>query len=150
MTRGVLIVTATLAGLLLAPVANGGGSSGLTEVVVTLDAPPLAEAIRTSRVLTSRAKAARLDLRNPTSAGYLASLAAAQRTVATRITTTIPGARVTWRYQVVLDGLAIVSASRDQLAGTLNGAVKVFNSDSYRGAPSAWCPSGGHQFVLTR
>jgi subtilisin family serine protease len=151
LTRGVLIVTVTLAALLLVPVASGGRSSGLAEVVVTLDAPPLAEAIRTSRVLTGRAKAARLDLRSPTSVGYLASLTAAQRTVAARITTTIPGARVTWRYQVVLDGLAVL-VPRSQLGrlAATDGVAKVWPNVAYRplldrspgliGAPQMWSP----------
>jgi subtilisin family serine protease len=149
--RGVLIVAVTLAAVLLVPVANAGRSTGLIEVVVSLDAPPLAEAIRSSRVLTGRAKAARLDLRSPTSVGYLASLAAAQRAVAARIATTIPEARVTWRYQVVLDGLAVLlpRSELDRLAAT-DGVAKVWPNVAYRplldrspgliGAPQMWSP----------
>jgi subtilisin family serine protease len=149
--RGVIIVAVTLAALLLVPVANGGRSTGLAEVVVTLDAPPLAEAIRTSRVLTDRAKAARLDLRSPTSVGYLASLAASQRNAAARITSTIPDARVTRRYQVVLDGLAVLLPRSElgRLAAT-DGVAKVWPNVAYRplldrspgliGAPQMWSP----------
>jgi subtilisin family serine protease len=131
--RGVFIAAATLAALLLVPVANAGRSGGLVEVVVTLDGPPLAEAISKSRVLTSRAKAQRLDLHAPTSLGYLASLAAAQKTLATRITGSIPGSRVTWHYRVVLDGLAVLlpRSELDRLA-TTPGVAQVWPTVAYR------------------
>ncbi len=102
-------------------------------MVVTLDAPPLAEAIQQSRVLSSRAKAIRLDLRSPTSVGYLRSLASAQRTLAARVVRTIPGARITWRYRVVLDGLAVL-LPRSELGrlASISGVAKVWPNVTYR------------------
>ena len=88
------------------------------EVVVTLRAPALAQAIAESRVLTASTKGRRLDLGSPTSVSYLRDLDRAQRRVARRIVRTIPSAHVRWRYRVVLDGLAIVlPASRLQEIG---------------------------------
>jgi subtilisin family serine protease len=129
----VFLLAAALAAALLCGPAEAGSRPELVEVVVTLDAPPLAEAIRQSRVLTARARTRRLDLRSPTSVDYVRSLAAAQRTVAAQITAALPDARVTWRYQVVLDGLAVV-LPRDQLGrlGTVPGVAKVWPSITYR------------------
>jgi subtilisin family serine protease len=133
LTRGVFIVVAILAALLVVPTADAGRASGLVEVVVTLDAPPLAEAISKSRVLTSRVKAQRLDLRAPMSLGYLTSLATAQRTLAERITTAIPDSRVTWRYGVVLDGLGVL-LPRSELGrlSTTPGVATVWPNVAYR------------------
>jgi subtilisin family serine protease len=131
--RGVLIVVATLAALFLSPGANAGRSTGLVEVVVTLDAPPLAEAIRTSRVLSGRVKAQRLDLRTPTSVGYLTSLAHAQHALSTRITATLPHSQVTRRYSVVLDGMAVL-LPRSELGrlAAMPGVAKVWPNVVYR------------------
>ncbi|MGE5274385.1 MAG: S8 family peptidase [Verrucomicrobiota bacterium] len=131
--RGVFIAVLALVALGLVPTANAGRSDGLVEVVVTLDAPPLVEAIRKSRVLTSRAKAQRLDLRAPTSVDYLASLANTQRALAARITTTIPGSRVTWRYGVLLDGVGVLLPRSDlgRLSAT-PGVSKVWPNVAYR------------------
>lgn len=103
------------------------------EVVVTLDAPPLAQAIQRSRVLSAHYKAERLSLRAPTSVAYLRSLTLAQGALATRITTSVPSARVTWRYQVVLNGLAVV-VPRSELRrlATVPGVAKVWPSLTYR------------------
>ena len=70
MKRGVLIAVAALAALIVAPVGQPARGDGLVEVVVTMEAPPLADAIARSRVLTGRVKARRLDLSTPTSVGY--------------------------------------------------------------------------------
>src|SRR5262249_35860617 len=53
------------------------------------------------------ARRRRLDLSSPTSVAYLRRLDTAQRAVAARIRHAIPSARIRWRYQVVLDGLAV-------------------------------------------
>jgi subtilisin family serine protease len=147
--RGVLIAAAALAALVVAPGAQPARGDGLVEVVVTMDAPPLAYAISKSRVLTGHVKAQRLDLRAPTSVGYLASLASAQRALAARITSSVPASRVTWRYSVVLDGLAVV-VPRSQLArlGSTPGVEQVWPNVTYRplldrspgliGAPQMW------------
>src|SRR5918996_1147074 len=83
-TRGLVL------GLLMALVApamafGAPPAAGKVEVVVTLDAPPLAQAIASSRALTAQARSARLNLRSPTSVSYLRSLAATQRALARRI-----------------------------------------------------------------
>jgi subtilisin family serine protease len=127
---------ALLAAALAAVSLTGGARAapvGPVEVVVTLDAPPLAEAIQRSRVLSARTKAGRLDLRSPTSTAYVAALAARQRTLAARIERSLPGARVTWRYRVVLDGLAVL-VPRDQLArlAAVPGVAKVWPNVAYR------------------
>jgi subtilisin family serine protease len=103
------------------------------EVVVTLAAPPLAEAIHDSRVLAARVRLGRLDLRSPTSLDYLRALAAAQARVAARIVADVPGARVTWRYQVVADGMAVL-LPRDQLdrLARVPGVAEVWPSVAYR------------------
>ena len=149
MKRGVVIAAAALAALLVAPAAQSARGDGPVEVVVTLDAPPLAEAISKSRVLTSTAKAQRLDLRAPMSRGYLASLATAQRALAMRITTAIPESRVTWHYSVVLNGIAVFLPRSElgRLAAT-PGVARVWPNVAYRplldrspgliGAPLMW------------
>ena len=151
MKRGVVLIAAAFAALLLAPIAAPARGSDLVEVVVTLDAPPLAEAISKSRVLTARVKAQRLDLRSATSRGYMTALATTQRTAAARIASTIPRARITWSYQVVLDGMAVL-LPRSEL-GRLSatpGIARVWPNVSYRplldrspgliGAPLMWSP----------
>jgi subtilisin family serine protease len=129
---GVIIAAAALAALAAAPAA-APASPDFVEVVVTLDAPPLAEAISKSRVLTAAARTQRLDLRAPMSRGYLASLATAQRTLAARIATTIPASRVTWHYSVLLDGLAVLLPRSElgHLAAT-PGVVQVWPNVAYR------------------
>ena len=132
MRRGVLIAAA-LAALIAAPVAQPARGDALIEVVVTMDGPPLAYAISKSRVLTGRVKAQRLNVRAPTSLGYLASLATTQRALTARITTSIPDSRITWRYGVVLNGLAVV-VPRSQLGrlGSMPGVDRVWPNVTYR------------------
>jgi len=103
------------------------------EVVVTLAAPPLAQAIQNSRVLSARVKAQRLDLRSATSVAYLKSLVGAQSAVAARIAAAIPEARVAWRYQVVLNGLAVV-VPRAEIArlDSVPGIARVWPNVTYR------------------
>jgi subtilisin family serine protease len=90
-----------------------GATADRTQVVVTLEAPSLARAIKTSRVLTPAVKARRLDLDSVTSRAYLADVRAAQRAAERRIRARIPSAKVRWRYAVVLNGLAVALARRD-------------------------------------
>jgi subtilisin family serine protease len=119
------------------------------EVVVTLDAPPLARAVAASRALTVRAKRSRLDLRAPTSVSYLRRLAEAQRALEARLVRAIPSARVRWRYSVVVNGLAVVVPA-EQLSrlARLSGVARVYPSVRYHatldrtpgqiGAPALW------------
>ncbi len=130
--RKAFALTAALAAFFFAGAATAAPAQRI-EVVVTLDAPPLATAIQRSRLLSARYKAQRLDLRAPTSVAYLHSLAVAQRALAARITATVPDARVTWRYEVVLDGLAVLLPRDDLgLLASVSGVAKVWPSVTYQ------------------
>jgi len=130
----VSLLAAGLAALSLAAPA-GARPQARAEVVVALAAPPLASAVRQSRVLTARAKRARLDLRAPSSRGYLAELAREQRTLARRIRAAVPGATVRWRYRVVLNGLAVVvPAGRLSDLARLPGVTRVYPNVRYSAA----------------
>jgi len=140
------------AALAAASPATASAKARATEVVVTLDAPPLARALADSRVLSAAAKNRRLDFRTPTSAAYLRNLARAQTDLQHRITTAIPAARVRWHYRVVLDALAVVVPVKDiQRLSSRPGVAHVYRSVHYRrslyqspqliGAPMLWGPS---------
>src|SRR5690242_19683177 len=103
----------------------------MTEVIVTLKAPPLAAAIGTGRSLYTHRN--RLEPRAPARVSYLARLAAAQRQVEARITSAVPEAFVRWRYQVVDDGFALVVPA-DEIArvARLPGVAKIYPSLTYR------------------
>src|SRR5439155_26332679 len=105
----------------------------MTEVVVTLKAPPLARAIGADRALyTAATRRNRLDLRAPASVSYLARLAAAQREVAARVTRAVPGSFVRWRYGVVVDGFAlVVPADETARVAGLPGVAAVYPSLRY-------------------
>ena len=130
--RKAIVLTAALAAVLFAGVATAAPGQRV-EVVVTLDAPPLATAIQRSRVLSSRYKARRLEFRAPTSVAYLRSLAVAQHALAARIGATVPDGRVTWHYEVVLNGLAVLLPREDlgRLAA-VPGVAEVWPSLTYR------------------
>jgi len=113
---GLIAVVALLAagGASARPGAAGG--SGLVEVVVTLPQPSLSEAILGDRLLAARTTTRhRLDLRAPASVSYVRLLAAHQATLLARIRAEIPTATVHWRYDVVLNGMAVV-VPRSQLS----------------------------------
>ena len=149
--RSLVLVIAAGAALLASAVAWASPISR-TEVVVTLEAPSLARAVQTSRVLSSVAKERRLDLGSPTSRAYVAELQFAQRTLERRIRAAIPSARVRWRYTIVLNGLAVALPPRDikrleRLPGighvypaggfraTLDRGPKLIGADELWGAP---------------
>jgi len=125
----------------------------MTEVVVTLKAPPLAEAIAADRGLYAAATSRnRLELAAPASVAYLRRLAAAQRTVEARVTRAIPGSFVRWRYGVVVDGFAVVApAGEAGRLAAIPGVAAVYPSLRYRplldrtpgqiGAPTLWGPN---------
>src|SRR5581483_7155168 len=125
---------------------------GDVEVVVTLPQPPLAEAILHDRRLAAAATTRRrLNLRAPASVSYLRSLQSAQRTFASRLASELPDAHIRWRYDVTLDGVAVV-LPRAQLArlSSLPGAT-VWPSVTYHalldrspsliGATAIWGPT---------
>jgi subtilisin family serine protease len=112
--KRVLPPVAALAALLAATAATArhaapARTDARVEVVVTLPAPPLAEAVLHDRTLASAATVHhRLNLRSLASASYLRTLASAQRTFQARLARALPDARVRWHYGVVLDGVAVV------------------------------------------
>ncbi|MBA3717568.1 MAG: S8 family serine peptidase [Actinobacteria bacterium] len=133
-------------------------SAPRTEVVVTLDAPSLALATSQSRVLTKAARTRRLDLRTPTSVTYLRGLAAAQRTLQSRIGRILPDANVRWHYSIVLNALAVdVPVAQVTKLSSVRGVDRVYPSVRYHavghastvlnqtpqliGAPALWGPS---------
>jgi subtilisin family serine protease len=123
-------------------------------VLVTLKAPPLARVFVQDRTLafSSFARPSRLLLTAPASRAYLRRLDSAQRALQARIRTRIPGARVRWRFGVVLNGFAVV-VPRSQLArlSRLTGTAQVWPSIGYHtlldvtpqliGAPTLWGPT---------
>ena len=78
------------------------------------------------------ARTRKLDLRTPTSTSYLRGLAAAQRTLQSRIESAVPSASVRWRYSIVLDALAVdlPTAELGRLA-RLPGVARVWPSVRY-------------------
>ncbi len=126
-----MIALASLVALGAAPLAHASAPSR-TEVVVALDAPGLADSVQQSRVLTVRAKAARLDLQSPASVSYLQELTARQNAVARRIERAIPGATIRWRYRITLDGLAVVlPQSQLQKLSRIGGVTAVYPDTKY-------------------
>jgi subtilisin family serine protease len=105
-----LALAVTLALLAGASAAASPSSSGkLVEVVVTLPRPSLAVEIARDRTLATTARRSHsLAVRAPAAVSYLRTLAAGQRTLAARLATTIPAARVNWHYGVALDGVSVV------------------------------------------
>ena len=143
------VVAAALACGLASP-----ASAGATDVVVTLEAPPLASAVATSRALSAAVKTRRLDLRSASSVGYLRSLAVAQANAQVHIRRAVPEAQIRWRYSVVLNGLALsVPAGSEARLARLPGVAAVYPSIRYRGrldrspqligAPTLWGPTFG-------
>jgi subtilisin family serine protease len=103
------LFAAAAAAMLGAAWAGPGAAAGAsTEVVVTLDAPSAALAVRSSHALTHAARGERPDLRSPHVKGHLRALGALQDAVERRIERTVRGAVVRWRYGVVLNALAVV------------------------------------------
>jgi len=143
LTRVILLSAVLLASLpaLAGAVPQRHSASGdLVEVVVTLDAPPLAR-VAPMRLLTAR-----------NSASYLQHLASEQREVETRLRDEIPSFSVRHRYSVVLNGLDVVVPRGEvaRLEGT-DGVTRVYPSVAYHalrssspgfiGAPALWGPT---------
>jgi subtilisin family serine protease len=146
-----VIVVGALAGLGVAVPAPAATTPARTEVVVALPAPPLAVAVQQSRVLSAVTKARTLDLSSSSSVTYLHALGQQQDALASRITRTIPSAHVRWRYQVVLDGLAVdVPATAVGQLSLVPGVASVYPDTIYHvklqkslqliGADQLWVP----------
>jgi len=135
-----LFVTAALVALAVGLPAHASAASASpnTEVVAELAAPSLARAFSDSRVLTSAVRRRPLDLRSPTSAAYLRRLDAEQRILAARIRRAIPEAQIRWRYQVVLDGLAVyLPENAIPRLHQVPGVANVADGTEYRGGTEA-------------
>jgi subtilisin family serine protease len=132
LNRALLLVAGAALALVLtgaagrAPAAPGGPQ---VELVALLDGPPLANR-----------PAARPELERQ------------QAEVAARIRAAVPGSRIRWRYQVVLNGLAVVApAGAASRIAALPGVREVQQSVRYRstlfrspqviGAPQLWGPT---------
>jgi len=155
LSRRLVLLAAALAGLVAAAGASARTFSEparMVELVVTLHAPPLAEASLADRQLASVTRTrARLDLRAPASVSYLRTLASAQRALAARVTRTLPGSFVRWHYSVVANGIAVVVPADEQSRlARIPGVAKVYPSLTYHalldrspaqiGAPTLWGP----------
>jgi subtilisin family serine protease len=151
--RVLLLLAVSLGSLVLLATAGASprtaAAPDLVEVVVTLPQPALAEAIAQDRALASAATTRhRLNLRSLAARDYVRALAAAQRTLAARIETSIPGAGVRWRYQVTLNGLAVVVPRTQLQRLTALRGVTVWPNVTYHdlldktpqliGAPQVW------------
>ena len=140
------ILAVLLVALPAAAPARSTSASGV-EVVVTLTARPLAE-YHPQRTVSGR----RLALTSSRSLAYTRTLAAAQRSLAARITSRIPASAVRWHYSVVANGLAVV-VPPDRLTELANvpGVARVWPSVTYHalldrsapliGAPRLWGPN---------
>ena len=129
-------------GAIVALACSGAGLSSsapaLTEVVVTLKAPPLSSF---GRSLTS----ARHD-------PYMRALAAAQNRAARNVVHAIHGARIGWRYHLVADGFSVVLPKEEVPQLTrVAGVAQVWPNLAYHaldeqgpatiGANELWGPS---------
>jgi subtilisin family serine protease len=122
-----LLAAATAAVALSGDVLGAPRSDPPTEVVVTLQAPPLA---RFGRSLLSASHSA-----------YLQRVDAAQNVVARRIRSSVPRAQVRWRYRLVADGLAVV-VPRSQVGALARvpGVVQVWPNVRYHALRDAGGP----------
>lgn len=152
--RGLLflavVALAAASNALAAPGRVGGGKPALVEVVVTLDAPPLAQARLTNAYAARTGR--RLSLHAASSVAYLQTLAREQAQVESRIESAIPSAETHWRYSVVLNGLAVVvPAGEASRLARVPGVAEVYPSVRYHalldrtpqqiGAPTLWGPT---------
>jgi subtilisin family serine protease len=115
----------------------------LAEVVVELHEPGLARALGGSD---------RVDLDARSSLRRLTGIAVRQELLEQRIADSVPGARVRWRYRVVLNALAVVVPARSVgRLERLRGVREVYPSVGYGrrldrsvpaiGAPGLWGPA---------
>jgi minor extracellular serine protease Vpr len=125
--------------------------SGRIRVIVRLGMPPLAAAF--SEGLAAGGSARRLDVNSSASRRYLSRLESMQKEAAREIQEAIPGAAVSRRFQVVLNGLTVELPARRlaDLAG-LSLVTKIYPSYAYRlaldespgliGAGTFWASTG--------
>ncbi|MGI8973297.1 MAG: S8 family serine peptidase, partial [Gaiella sp.] len=113
MTRAVLALVLVVPALALAAIGGAAPPGGTTQVIVTLEAPPLAQA-RGARSVA----AARIVLE--------------QRRFAWALAARFPDARIGWRYSLVANGMSVVlHTSHASRLGALPGVRKVFPAVTY-------------------
>src|SRR5262245_60048971 len=84
------------------------------------------------------ARTRRLDLRTPTSVDYRRGLAAAQRSLQSRIAQVLPAAKVRWHYSIVLNALAVdLPRSEVKRLSSLPGIARVYPSVRYHSLGAA-------------
>jgi subtilisin family serine protease len=88
-----------------------GQARGRVTVIVGLRLPPLAQ--RYGPGLFALGPRKKLDVASTSSRAYLARLSRAQAVAARAIRHAVPGARISYHYRVVLDGLAVRLRYRD-------------------------------------
>jgi subtilisin family serine protease len=129
------------------PALAGGAASAprtgaVVEVVALLDGP----------ALSANGGHGRLDIASAGSRSNLREIARDQQLVAARIAEEIRGARVRWRYQVVLNGLAVVLPAGEvdrlrRLPGIasvepgVRYAPRLSTTPGFIGAPALWGPT---------
>ncbi len=141
LNRGLLLLAAVgLALPFAAASAAGPAPAGgrLVEQVVLLEKPPLAKS--------------GLAVHSRSGSAYLSAVARNQQRFEARLARAVPGATVRWRYQIVLDGLAVLApAGSAARIAALPGVAHVYPSVRYErelfrspetiGAPQVWGPT---------
>ena len=156
--KGAVLAVAVAAALVAAGAAwESSPVQPGVEVVVELASPPLSSAVAPTRVPQSSARrSAKLDLASAASRRALVRIRREQQALEARIRSAIPQARVAWRYEVVLNGLAVVvPADRIDRLERIPGVAHITRSVGYRrqldttpqtiGAPTLW----GSDFAAT-
>ncbi len=104
---------------------------GRIRVIARLDLPPLAAAFNEDFAVGGTSR--RLDVSAGSSRRYLTRLARAQSAAATAITQAIPGAVVSRRFQVVLDGLTVeLPVHRLTTLAALPFVTRIYPSVAYK------------------
>jgi minor extracellular serine protease Vpr len=86
------------------------GKDNRIRVIVGLKLPPLAQAY--GRGLYAAGSAHHLDVRSSAAKAYLEKIDTAQEAAIAQLERTMPDARVSWRYQVILDGFTVSLPAR--------------------------------------
>ena len=113
-----IVLAAATAAVALSGDGLGAGRPAMTEVVVTMKAPPLA---RFGRSLFSASHAS-----------YERRLASAQALLTDRIQSTVPAAHVRWHYRLVADGVSVVlPTSQVSKLASVPGVAEVWPNVTY-------------------
>src|SRR5262245_21984076 len=104
--------------------------SSRTRVIVSLKLPPHAQAY--GRSLFASGSRQKSNVRSATSRTYLRRIESAQAAAVAPLKRAIPSARVSWRYQVILDAFTVsLPADRVSLLSRQSFAAKVWPSFTY-------------------